>query len=505
MRKREQVNMPTLTTKGGIRIPLKVYYESHLVTIADTNYTNRAISIRTTEKSFRYGTGDFAIRLMNMEGQFTNAFAGGELVKVYADHATTIDSSGNQIYEGKILQVKHGLTIEEGFITTLYGKTAPELDFEVSASFTDALPHTSIQALLNTHAPGIFTYTGMLQDTSVTFTAEYDSIPLRDIIADILKRCGQDGYVAFGYNIVTFKDDGSNKNNKERVAFGDNMIPFDDFGYDFEREKNFITVIGKNQKGVQMFSTKQSAASQARLWKKSMTIIASSLTTRQAIQERASVELSLNVAEQVGDLSAFGGLPTLRPAQFIYCTEQYAGVNDFYRAIEYTHNIDMSGWVTSIGLSREIKDVKSMFKNQGEVLVTSNSDNPNNMLDSPIYLVFDSQTDISSLGDLEIIGGRLRIKDGFSQGTMTTSIITLDNDATQFDVVGTANDHCRTSYIEVSNDGGSTYSSRINLITGLNTVVNFSTTGKSIVAKITLVSDAANTDPEIESMSVRTK
>ena len=120
----------------------------------------------------------------------------------------------------------------------------------------------------------------------------------------------------------------------------------------------------------------------------------------------------------------------------------------------------------------------------------------------------DDSTGIASISsNLQITGGKLSILSG-DNGAVTAVLVTLDNNATSFEVRAKPNDDCAISYFQVSNNGGVSYNNsgqRYSLTDALNTSTAFTTTGKRIVVKITLISSATYTAPQLDSFTLNVK
>ena len=502
---------------GVIPIPKNIHPAGFLITIniggVDTDVSADLISISATRKDLRSGVGEFTIVLFNYEGKFTNSIEEGRTIRIYADHKTIITSSDNQIYQGKIINFSFGLSTTQGWVVTITGKDSPEaIDFTFSTTFNQVTYNNAITTIIDNEFSSVYTYTGVITDTTTSVSGGYSNQNFSNMLADILEQADYNGYIGFATgttrDIVTFKDDGSNINDRENIVFGNNMAEFGGFEFNFDKEKNINTVYGKSQDEIQLIATKENTASQNRLWKKSNNINAGDLDTRQAVINKAVAVNKLNVGEQIGSLTAIGGLPTLQPGQWIYCSAQYARIEGYYRVIEFTHNISAGGWTTIVNLTRKIKDTSTLLKELKAEITSTSISNPNNMKDTPIWLTFDTSTDILSLGNNTLTGGKLVLNTTFAQSTTTSRIVVLDYNATSFEIRAKPNDHCRVSYLTITNTGRASYNDtnkRYNLITDLKKQFNFTTSGKEIAVDITLVSDSTNTNPELDSVEIMTK
>ena len=512
--------MPIIINKATINVPLKkyeirwkiVYLDSgsNEIIIGDnssSNY-NRLISCSCTRHSLRNGTGHFEIILNNERGTFNESLKKATIIRIYADH-TTADPS-NKIFDGRIESVKHSLTGDNNFVMTVYGRKDPQLSRHITKDFSSgANADAAIKAIIDDFFSGIFTYTNISTEMTGTIYGEYINESAISIIADILKQVTYDGFIDFDGDITTFKV-GSRKNTKEKIIYGDNMLPYSGTGYDYIDEVNRMITYGSTDEGTLLVRTAEDINLQNESWIRTAVMGVGNLKSVNTVKQKAQVELDfLKQIPYLGSLTASNGLPTLLPGQQIFCSHQYGGINGFFDIVSYTHDLSQSGeWITSVVLNRLDSNVFIDVREAEEKTTAISAQNINAMDDTAVLLKFNDTTQVSDLGELQLVDGKLTLKSGVSESVMTSIVETVSYDATSFEVRGVLNDDCSISYFQVSNNGGLSFNDsdkEYNLVGDRNKKINFTTTGKKIQVKIGLKSDSSNDKPELDSFTLLVK
>ena len=511
--------MPLIINKAKILVPLKKYDTNWKIVYVDagtevvlgdnTNTDNsKFISGSSTRKSLRYGIGNFSLILDNDKGHFNNILKKGTIIRIYADH--TSDSPTNQKFDGRIESVKHSLTTENQFIISVFGRSSPQLQRHITKDFSaGANADDAIKAIIDDFFNGIFTYTNIATAMTGTIYGEYIDELAMSVIADILKQVGYDGRIDFSGDIKTFLE-GSENNIREKIVYGDNMLAYSDVGSDFIDEVNRMIVYGASDEGTLLIRTADDTTLQSESWIKTATMGVGNLKSINTVKQKAQVELDFRKQTPfLGSLTAANGLPTLLPGQNIFCSSQYGEINGFMPIVEFTDNFFQSGyWSTDVVINRLNSNAFVDIRENEEKITAINAQNINSMNNTAILLKFLDTTQISTLGDLQISSGKLILPSTVSEGVMTSVTEIMSDNAVSFEARAKLNDDCAISYFQVSNDGGLTYndsSKRYNLVSDLNSLVTFTTTGKNIVVKITLVSNSDNSKPEVDSFTLMVK
>jgi len=512
--------MPIVINTGRINVPLRTYDKNWKVVYVDGSNNeivlgdgtatdnNRMITATFTRKSLRYGTGFFQISLNNEGGYYNQVLTNAVEIRAYADQTSSVPT--NQIFEGKIQSVKHSLTEDDAFIMNIYGVMFPQLaDMNITVDFSSgATAIAAIQYIIDNFFSGVFTYVNLNPNMTGTIYGQYvDQIAL-NVIADILKQVEYDGYIDFTNDIHSFPE-GGNINTREKITYGDNMLAYSDIGQDFVDKKNRVIVYGSNSEGLLLVATKNNTTSQSESWVKSTVITAGNIITTTTLAQKAQTELTfLDEVPTIGTMAAANGLPTLVPGQSLQCSNQFANITGFYNSVSITDQFFQdTTWITQVDVSRLDKTNSVQIKDVENKVNSISAQNINGMTNTAFILTFEDTSGLASLGSLQVSNSRLSIATG-SSGTATTILVELDDDATSFEARGKPNDDCAVSYFQVSNDGGVSYNNsneQYNLVGGLNTRVNFTTTGNKIVVKITLVADATYLLPELENFEILTR
>lgn len=495
--------MVSRRSRGRIRIPLNVYNQNWKVTVNDVDVTSNLMQLTYTRRSLRYGCGRFDITLWNDKGLYNDTpFA--SYVKIYFEHTT--GTPINQVFYGRLDALYPGLEGNNRWKIRCVGRDYPELlDKRITITIDDPL-NTAIAEIIDTYFNGVFTYTNL--DSSITTNVEGTYVNQKpvNIIADLLKQAEADGYIDMDRDIHTFLDDGNNRNLKEKIVYGDNMMPFDSLGRDGTQEYNEIIVQGEEREYLTLFRTKRDSTSISESWTKTKIINAKNLNTSDEVSVRAVAEIADNISlGKTGMLTAHAGLPTLHPTEYIWCSAQYADIGDWYKCTELTTTLSNTGESITHVLINKLRSNNVRRLRQQEESIISFNRNPNGMEDVLIYLKFDDEIGITVLNNLEVINGRLRLKEGEISGTCTTDIETADADVSSFEVRARYNDDCSVSTFRLTADTAENYTDNFNLIGNVEKSIDFEVSGSSVRAVITLEKDDDNPAPELERFCVSVK
>ncbi len=493
------------SSRVRIRVPVNTFEQNWKVELGSDTITSDLMSLNVTSQSLRYGIGSFTVLLYNEKGQYNDRAVVGKDVTVYFHQASSVPT--NKLFVGKMDKPSYGLTASNRFHIILSGRDFPELaDKKITINFAGSQADNAIKSIIDTHFSGVFTYTNLDPNMTGTVDGDYVDQKAITVIGDILRQVEYDGYIDGDRDIHTTPDDGTNRNAVESIVHGINMLPFTGFGRDGLKEFNEVKCYGDQSEDMILFRRKIDQPSISESWVKTAIVNAKSLLTPASVAARASSELAdLKRSTVSGFLSAEAGLPTLKVSQYFWASAQYADIGDYYKAIKVNHVLDSRGKTTvNVSVDKPMKSAVSMIRVLDNSINSQNR-NPNAMDDTLIYLTFDNEDGITSLGDLEIANGRLRVKAGKSTGTMTTDVTVADSNLSQFEVRGKVNDDCSVSTFKVINTGGASYNddnTEYNLVGGRDTAVVFTTEGKRIRATVTLTKDANNPAPELSGLSV---
>lgn len=494
--------------------PPDVFVISKSITINSTDVSNRFISVVINGLSIREGLPTCIISLDNTNGFFLNndktdwIFTGGETLTVSIDYS----DGTTRLFKGKCNAPLS--SSGKGARLSIKATTLPELSYRKIKVQVDGDAVAFVKMLIDTYFSSVMSYSNFnsnLGSETRTITASYNTYGL-SIIKDVFERCGWDGYIEPDanddgvYDLVGFRE-GESHNDDVAIAFSQTLVGVTDFGKDSDNESNTIIVNGKQVGGASIIRTARNTSHIAQFWRKDLEISDSTVTTEDEATERVEFELIQNIeAEKNGTLRAVGN-PNLVPAKTITCESPPDLISGKFAVRRYVHNISTSGWFMDVDIAKRKNRLADLFleriKKEDQL---TEFDNPNGM-EFSINLDFDGTTDeengISSKSNTTITGSKAQISSG-TQAIIVSTVKTLSADITSWDMVLKGAEQFELSRIEVSNDGGATYSTATN--NQQNTSFTFSSTGRRMRVKVTLNADGSkNQFPSLDGVVARVK
>jgi len=238
--------MPIVINKSKINVPLQRYYQNWKFVYVDSNGAeqtiggteesdnNRVINASCVLRSLRYGISDCRMILFNNDAHFNKILNKATVVKCYAEHTNPSSAPTNQVFLGRITSKKYSLDSENNRYLSIYGLNAPQLARRhITINFRNgAAANSALQSVIDTFFSGVFTYNNISPSMTGTIYGDYINQLAIDVVSDILKQVGFDGYIDFDGDIHTWAE-GTNINANESIIYGDNMLPYDEVGYDY--------------------------------------------------------------------------------------------------------------------------------------------------------------------------------------------------------------------------------------------------------------------------------
>jgi hypothetical protein len=437
--------------------------------------------------------GSVSLTLSNKDGQFTRLWNGGEKIEIWADFA----SATNKIFRGIIERPWHSFG-SDGHKMILSGRDGSYLlqnTSSVNEDYTDKDSAEIVSDIIAKYASGI-TYSQSLTGTIIPSISFRDKSPW-DAIAEALKAAGHDFYVDTNFALQHFLKN-SMTCTTENLIHGMNMLNCS-MGTDLREISNRIKVVGANvdgSSGCLLLRMKEDASSQGTYYLKEKVEPRTDIEDNSQIDTAAEQLLTeYKVPVQNGTASGMG-MPTLLPGYKVRMSSPYEDVNGYFRIAQIVHSFSKaSGFTTSVnagkiktGISTYLAD---MYKKQEEGMDYSNKNNLNHS-----YVVkFNENPALCTFTDCEQLDGELVLISGKTTGTAISIIHTSDANITKAELRAEGQD-LGVSAFYVSNDGGANYTT-----VSLDAVYNLTTTGKNLVVKVVLNSDATNVSPKIKALS----
>ena len=456
-----------------------------------TDVTSDVISSEF-RKMATIGIGDFRIKLNNAAGQYSNTWAGGETVRMYANNnadATT------ERFEG-ILDYPKDTFTQSGQVLDLEGRhiSASATEVFVTASYDADTADVIIKDIIDTFLTD-YTYANVNTFTA-NISVRWSNKPLWECVKELAHLAGADVYVDDDKDFHMF-DENSIFNDAEAVVEGAMPVTLTDFGKDTYFKKTKVRVAGDDGEGIPVLRT---------------ATIAGSGDTREIFEKDASVNTyqeATDRAQALADRHAESTLPpqgraksyilyTLQPGDNIWISVPRQRVHGVYKVTEFKHIFGRDGLWTEALLEREMVGtsqlIRDRIKKEHEVTII---DNPNRMEHSYNF-PFNDDSNISSseTSNVGTSNGALKLIGGNTSGTMVSNTRTADNNITSVElrIVGA---DMEASTFEFSVDNGASYQS----ITK-NTATTPSATGNQLKIKVNMASNTANPTPILESLGV---
>lgn len=467
---------------GLVRTP------SYTVTITKSDDTDLDVSaeiimdsLSVTLQSIRFGLDSCTFLLNNDKGKYNKTFIGGEIIKVDADYG----SGNTRIFKGKLNHPK--TESDRTHRIRFFARKVPELKGERIKGTYNGLAVTLVKNIIDDKFSDLITYTNFdsnLGSSTVTIDLQYNDYAL-SVLAEIFKQKGWGGRLDHDASDVGTFDlegftSGSKFNDQYAIVHGQNKLAVRNFGVDTDKIFNNMTVSGGNIGGANIIRTKSNSSSISSLWQKDLEISDSRLTTMNAVDNKASSELTENVSTNPrGNVTAIGS-GKMKADYTHWVSSPYDNIHGKYLVPRYTL---LLGRNLTMGVDMEKPTRKTsdliLDRIRAEEGIRS-FDNKNDVSQS-INLSFDNDDDFT-LSNLTIEDGVLKVTTGQSSGTLTTRIFAFVDNVSQFDYLLENPVVFGTSTIKVSNDSGSTYTEG----TLQDTLFSFSASDNSVILEITL-------------------
>ena len=538
------VRSTTRGRQGYIYAPLdEVFYPKWKITITDqdstvytiadmntgaltSNYLISAnVTLPVTDK-LPSASISFADPIVDATGMstFYNKFVGGEIVRVYADYT----DATSLLFYGKLDNPKYKLT-SAGLTLDIDARSYPELtDRAVIGRCVNSTVDVAICSMLEENGftditlafwngPTWATATYNSTTRVTTWTSEVPTFPTTRIttswqnkkplslIAEHCEKAGLGCYLErdgpdMGWYLKLFLKD-TIRNNIANATFGQNLIAFDNYGYDNTGVYNSVTVYGKQESSnIITVSTQQNLTSIAALWQKDLIKSEGSLATDQEVREKCAFELGKSGTPKLTGSVTIVGNNTIKPGEQILVAVPQISVSGFQTLSVVKHTINKSGYITALEVEKKNLTVAKLFKEKIDIEQESQTYvNLNAMKDS--YTIFFDETS-SKIADHNLtqeLDGKLSLMDNEVLGTATSDVLNTDYNVTSCEFRKYSNFpvDAGDSY-EVSNDGGVNWET-YDISSG--TVHTFNTTGNQLCMRVTLRRNSVNaTSPAYESV-----
>jgi len=470
------------------------------------------------------GLARATIRFDNNNGFFTNKFNGGEIVEIFADYT----DASTLIFKGKVDNPKMGIDSTGGFYIETDARTYSEFtDRSIIGMAINSLASVAICDLIYDngftdikldywngtswvratfdHALRNVTWSG----TATGFPTELVTMSWQNkkpwtTVSEICGRVGLECYMEYDtststYVIKTFLTD-SVKNNLVSVTYGSNLISCTDFGPDNTDVYNHITVYGKQESdNIILLSTKSDATSITSLWRKEKVISDTSLATMSEVSQKAAYELAQSKDSKISGNLRCVGSHIIKPGQQIMVYIPNMAISGYYTISNYTHNIDSSGFITTINIAQKQNQLSQIFKEKVNVEDESKPYTNLNAMTDSYNVYFNESPSIMTHSNTQESEGQLMLIAGQTTGFAIADTITASYNITSCEFRKYSNFPIdQNDVYEVSNDDGVTYET-YNMTSG--EIHTFSSIGNKLKFKITLNRSSINdVSPTYESV-----
>ncbi|MCP3684485.1 MAG: hypothetical protein GY861_17610 [bacterium] len=529
--------------KGFIPIPKDMRVVSWKVIITDadgvqhdvTDYLFQGSLVRTAT----VGLSNCNISIDNNDGRYVGKFAAGDIVDFYYGYVakaslTTVrcrcfvDGAYDNFDEnGGIYLSIEGRDAPPSAAYEHFADTHPTLQFsgrnnldcwvgttgdqDAQGNYADGILYNSelIMKVYDTSSGTWKVYkdlTSEQQDTLKALTG-YTSVVYQTFVEKSRLTMSQAIAKEGDYDFRIFYDSSDGKyylmvhpeeavtNDTEHITAGQNLMSMNRFGKDTLTEYNRVKEKGFKDGNILMMRTKEDTARQAALWIKDKEETTSSITSDTDLTAKAVARLAeLKEALKKGAVNSMG-LPTLHPGERIPVNIPFI-IADRVKVKSFTVNFGTpSGLEFNVNLQDKETTFSKMFKDRiDENVNVTPSDNPDGMENG--YAWDFSDSDDYELSNCQIIDNALSLEDGETSGTCTTDPIEADENVTQAVFRMKANNQWNCVF-EVSNDAGANYTT-----VELDELITFSTTGKSLVVRVTLNEERAGVSPAFDKLNL---
>lgn len=492
----------TTKTRGGFIWLVPVTYKPNWkINITRDDSTVDEVSNDITSATVTLGINEQTsysnIILQNKNGKYNSRWDTGEQVEIYADYS----DASNKIFKG-FVEKKTNTLSSNGRFVELYvlGGESELLNVFVNKTYTNTSPEDIITDIINNKATNI-TYTPITTGEIIE-KITFNEKTAWNAIVEVCKLINHDVYVDTSFVVQHFEK-GSVTNETEFISYGINLIGITN-QKDRGDVKNKIRAYGANvdsSTDVLLLKTVNDSTSQTNFGIRELPLHDTSKDTMEEIAEFTDFQLTDKKDLKNKGFGTALGLPTLKAGQSVRISSQYDDIKEGYYTIVNVSHSFRDRFVTTFQFQKEFDSLAKQL-NKIKLLENSliSSTNPNDMTNS--YTVkFDEEPSKMSHSNTEELNGELVLSSGQTNGTSTADILTLDEDASSFEVRIFGQD-IDSSTVSVSNNGGLSYDEA----STYNTEIAFTSgSDKNLKFRINLVKDANNTTPKVYAISVLTK
>lgn len=484
--------------------PLPFNYKVEIISL-DGTVTNVSENINICECSMvaTDSVGEFTVNIDNNGEEYNNLWIGGEIINCYVDY----NDATNLVFKGILKSIKMINENEDDNIIEIKGTHITGLLLggrTVTKSYTEQEVSVILLDVISTYATG-FTSTNV-GTTTTTTSMGWEDTPFWKVIMDLCNKAQFECYVDNNYDFHFFARN-TVENTKEAIIEDDNLLSQEgltDITYD---KINRVKVIGKENDGVKiMYTLDQSDGEEI----KQITIKDESIDTMEKAIERAYIEIKPPVIE--GMVTCYG-LPELNPGELVYVDLTSFNIVALYRVAKIVHrfgeDVDFV-YESDVYLDNQPKSFQHVLSDSViQINETSTKTNLNDMSYTYSY-PFDSSTEASSLSNMTISDGSLKITSG-TTGTFISTMFDAYSTGTYFEVRVSGNSDIvldTSMFLYVSFDNGVSYinanSVGFNNTSGIQMEIPEGNQGTKIKLKIVLTNTSTYINPEIYGITILT-
>lgn len=428
-----------------------IYGAKHRITVTRSDGTVDDITNIIPKGDMEDGAtetiGRFSFEVDNSGGIYTNAWTGGDIVKVFIDYSATATTLR---FRGIIENASN----RENLIKII-GRTETSKLLERSVNYQTTNETSIILKQLFDDYATEFTYSNVTESTTIT-TVNWFRKPMFECIQELCRVAGFDFYIDPNLD-VHFFEIGSVKNTTEAVVHGMNIISVDDFGQDYSLIKNKIIVEGGNIGGFPLIYASTSddpnygINSSFGLLEK--VIKDQNISSESQARERADAELAFFISPNtVGEAESLG-LSTIQPGEQIKVSAPDSNLPPaYYTIISYKHKFG-AGMRTVLMINKEAIKLQKILRDR---IVKDDEVNVRNIFGRDFSWNFDFELNSGIHSSTQISDGALKT-DGVASGTWISDVRSLNSNidtTVQLLINGTS---LVGTKVRLSTDGGTTY------------------------------------------------
>ena len=364
--------------------------------------------------------GRFSFEIDNSLEDYTGAWAGNDIVKLYVDYDT---SATILRFRGRIEKVSY-----ENNNIRMIGRTETLklLERNVNYSIT-AETSVILKTLFDTYATE-FTYTNVSTSTT-TITVNWYQKPMFECIQELCQSAGFDFYIDSALDAHYFES-GSVKNTTEAVVHNMNLISIEDFGQDYSQIKNKVRVEGADIEGLPLIYSSINDdgiyGTASTLGVRELVIKDQNVSNSTQAKERADSERSFSASPNTVGEAKCMGLATIQPGEQVKISAPSSNLPPAnYTIISYRH--DFEGFMkTTLTINKEAIKLQRILRDR---ISRDQEVNVNNLFELNYSWNFDFSSDSGTHSNTQIIDGVLKT-DGASTGTWTSELFEISTDVT---------------------------------------------------------------------------